>query len=181
MNRNSCVALLTMVLSAGLAPRNADAQTSAIDEALLREVQVNLVNGGQQRGVLVTISADALVIRNRGRETKLLLGQVESVVRRTRHVREDALLGALIGFPAGMLILACEPGVNDDCPSAYSWWYLDGPLGAGVGAAVGAVIGKIRASSDKYVVYRRPRTTAQLAILPVVSARVRGLNVAIRW
>lgn len=109
------------------------------------------------------------------------MGQVESVVKRTHHVRDSALLGAVIGFPAGMLILACEPGVNDDCPSPYSWWYLDGPLGAGVGAAVGAVIGKIRSSSDRYTVYRRPRAAAQLAISPIVSPRVRGVNLAIRW
>ena len=181
MNRNSYLAPLTLVLAVVLAPRNAAAQTNPVDSALLKEVQVNLVNGETHRGVLLALSVDALVIRNRGQETKLPLEQVEKVVRRTRHVRAGALLGAVIGFPAGMLILACEPGVNDDCPSPYSWWYLDGPLGAGVGAAVGAVIGKIRSSNERYTVYRRPKTTAQLAMLPIVSAGVRGLNVTIRW
>ena len=57
MNRNSYIAPLMLVLSVVLAPRTVMAQTSSVDSALLREVQVNLVNGGTHRGVLLALSA----------------------------------------------------------------------------------------------------------------------------
>jgi hypothetical protein len=89
-------------------------------------------------------------------------------------------LGAAIGAVAGLQILKCEPGVNDDCPSPHSWWYLDAPVGAGIGAIIGALIDRSRVSKDG-VVYRAPVRTSKVLVAPVITPTRRGVALVVRW
>jgi hypothetical protein len=139
MTRGTLAAALLGLMSIVSWSNQAAAQVDPVAAAVGQNVRVSLINGGRETGRLLSLSATEVVIRTRGAEVRLPLDRVRSVTKVPDSIRDGALWGAAIGAVAGLLILKCEPGVNDDCPSPHSWWYLDAPLGAGVGAIVGAL------------------------------------------
>jgi hypothetical protein len=161
-------------------PDQAAAQVDPVNAAVGQNVRVSLTNGGRETGRLLSLSATEVVIRTRGTEVRLPLDRVRSVTKLPDPIRDGALLGAAIGAVAGLQILKCEPGVNDDCPSPHSWWYLDAPVGAGIGAIIGALIDRSRVSKDG-VVYRAPVRTSKVLVAPVITPTRRGVALVVRW
>ena len=180
MSRRVFVAALASLIAIVLWPSPAAAQIDPAVAAVGQNVRVSLLNGGRETGRLLSLSATEVVIRTRGSEVRLPLDRVRSVTKVPDPIRDGALWGAAIGAVAGLQILKCEPGVNDDCPSPHSWWYLDAPLGAGVGAIVGALIDRSRVAKDS-VVYRAPAKSSQFLIAPVITPTRRGVTLALRW
>src|SRR5688500_6957730 len=161
-------------------PGQAAAQVDPVAAAVGQNVRVSLTNGGRETGRLLSLSAAEVVIRTRGTEVRLPLDRVRSVTRLPDPIRDGALLGAAIGAVAGLQILKCEPGVNDDCPRPHSWWYLDAPVGAGIGAIIGALIDRIKVSKDG-VVYRAPVRTSRFLVAPVITPTRRGVALVVWW
>ena len=143
-----------------------------------REIRVMSADGRTQTGRLAALS-DAEVIfvptSDKTQTTSLPLAGVRKVETVSHHART----GALIGAAAGGVLLAI--GYSGDCADCEDRrvGFLFPPAFAGLGAALGGMINV--ATANRHVLYPAPSATGSVSIVPIFSARHRGVAFIKQW
>jgi hypothetical protein len=195
--RYSGIAVLTRIVLAVFAfPAAVSAQTVArtFDElnVRVRSGETVYVTDNQSRtidGVLLTVSADALVMEAASGRVTLSVAQVDRVRVRRRDSLKNGILGGLAAGAAGGALAAL---LTDDRASTQCTFFCDGfvstgqviaagmlvggVLGIGAGAAIDAVI------KERRLVYERASGAPQtrLVIAPLVLRGGAGVVAIVR-
>lgn len=143
-----------------------------------QEVRVWLASGPRPRGMLVSLTATELVVRQGTRDVRYSLDQV-LLVETASHghgVRNGAIAGAIAGAASVFIVGGgCD---NESCGQDYA---LGGAILGGIGAGAGALVGALihRAGADTHVVYAAPTTSVR--VVPTITPTRAGVNLAMRW
>ena len=148
-------------------------------------VTVALDTGEERTYRFRGLEANAMrLVRTDGGEERISQTQVRRVLRLgvSDSSANGLVLGALVG--AGTLFVVtkvlyarCDEGCEAPAPS--EMYPFTVAMGAGIGAGVGWLIDKVHRGTDQ--VFPAPQRSPRLALLPVVSARARGVRVAVTF
>jgi hypothetical protein len=151
--------------------------------ARAQDVKVTDLDGSQQKGVLVSLTDSAVVIRHRplrsGRESTIPLAQVQKVETYSDTGKVIGLTaGAIGGFFLGGWIYPCN---HDDCSQAEvdQQRWTRASIGAAVTGGIGFLIGEMLDARRRAVLFQSPgRSTI---VTPLVGPGVGGAALTMRW
>jgi hypothetical protein len=148
------------------------------------ELTVVLDTGVKRRYRFGSATPDTFrLLASDGREETLARGQIRRIVRHGfRDPSTDGvLIGALVGAGAVFVSAATtDPQCGSNCSGSGPALGPVAAIGAGFGAAIGWAIDKAHKGTDQ-VFPARPARELQIAVLPTVGSRERGLRVSLAF
>jgi hypothetical protein len=148
------------------------------------ELMIVLDTGEKRRYRFGSGTADTLrLLASDGREETLARGQIRRIVRRgfSDPSSDGVLIGALVGAGAVFISAATtDPQCGSTCSGSGPAAGPMAAVGAGFGAAIGWVIDKAHKGTHQVFPAPPPRAL-QIAVLPTVGSRERGLRVSLAF
>jgi len=143
----------------------------------LTEVTVTQSDGVKRRGRLVSLTRDAVVLREDGRELRLSTADLRTIDKVGRHAFVGALVGTAYAI-SGWLVVAATRDSCADCEDGPWAAALMTPVSIGAGAGIGALIQQL--TRDRRRLYQA-KPGASLRLAPVVAKNWTGASIGVRW
>jgi hypothetical protein len=143
----------------------------------LAEVTVTQSDGVKRRGQLLSLTRDAVVLRDDGRELQLSTADVRTIDSVGRHTFIGALVGSAYAI-SGWLVIAATRDSCADCEDGPWAASIMTPVSIGAGAGIGALVQRL--TRDRRRLYPS-RVGASLQVSPKVAKSRIGAGVGVRW
>ena len=143
----------------------------------LVEVTLTQADGVKHRGRLVSLTSDAVVLREDGRDRRLSLADVRTIDKVGRHTFVGALIGTAYAT-AGWLAVGMTRDSCADCEDGPLAASIMTPVAIGAGAGIGALVEQLTRGRRR--LYPSPPGTA-LRLAPVVAKGLTGARIGLVW
>ena len=143
----------------------------------LTEVTVTQSDGVKHRGRLVSLTRDAVVLREGDRVLRLSTADVRTVDKVGRH----AFIGALVGtayIMSGWLVIAATRDSCADCEDGPWAATIMTPVSIGAGAGIGALVQRF--TRDRRRLYPA-KPGASLRLAPIIARSAAGAGIGVVW
>jgi hypothetical protein len=143
----------------------------------LPEVTVTQSDGVKRRGRLVSLTRDAVVLRDDGDELRLSTVDVRTIDRVGRHMFIGTLVGSAYAI-SGWIVIAATRDSCADCEDGPWAAAIMTPVSIGAGAGIGALVQHL--TRDRRRLYPA-RLGTSLRVSPLVSKSRVGARVGVVW
>ena len=143
----------------------------------LPEVTVTQLDGVKHRGQLLSLTRDAVVLRDDDRELRLSTADVRTIDKVGRHAFVGALVGSAYAI-SGWLVIAATRDSCADCEDGPQAATIMTPVSIGAGAGIGALVQRLTRNRRRLY----PATPgASLRVSPLVAKNRAGASVGVVW